>query len=170
VAEHDSQVLQGERTISIERLTYATVVLMSVLVVYDGWEQLTTFIGVAVVIIGPILALAVAHFFSAVLHAYAERQRPLSGRELLAEAAHQAPVMLAAVPSLIVLGLGWISPLDARNTITLIVWTGAATLIALAALAGRRAGLRGWRLIAMALSGGLVGLMVISLQILLKPY
>ena len=31
----------------LERLTYTTVVLMSVLVVYDKWGELTTFIGTA---------------------------------------------------------------------------------------------------------------------------
>ena len=33
----------GGHRVSIERLVYATVVLMSVLVVYDGWQELTSF-------------------------------------------------------------------------------------------------------------------------------
>lgn len=160
----------ASRRVSLERLTYATVVLMSVLVVYDGWEQLATFIGVAAVILGPILALAVAHFFAEILQAYAEHQRTLTGAELRSHAAHQVQGMLAAVPPLVVLGVGWISRLDARSTITLLLWTGMVTLIGLAGVAGRRAGLRGWRWILSALSGGLVGLFVISLQIILKPH
>ncbi len=160
----------GGRQVSIERLAYATIVLMSVLVVYDGWEQLATFIGVAVVILGPILALAAAHFFSEVLQAYAQLRRPLTGAELWWRVVDQIQDLFAAVPALVVLALGWISPLDARSTIALLMWTGVVTLIGLAALAGRRAGLRGWAWVLAALSGGLVGLIVISLQIILKPH
>ena len=160
----------GGRQVSLERLAYARVVLMSVRVVYDGWEQLATFIGVAVVILGPILALAVAHFFAEVLQGYAQFQRPLTGAELWWRVLDQIQILFAAVPSLIVLGVGWISPLNARSTITLLLWTGVVTLIGLAALAGHRAGLRGWTWVLTALSGGLVGLIVISLQILLKPH
>ena len=82
----------GPVEIRLERVVYATVVLMSVLAVYDGWAELTSFLGVAVVI------------------------------------------------------------------------------VALSLVAGRRAGIRGWRLAVAALSGGLVGLLVISLQVLLKPH
>jgi hypothetical protein len=171
VTEADPEVVRiGGLQVSLERMTYATVVLMSVLVVYDGWEQLATFIGVAAVILGPILALAVAHFFSEILQAYAEHQRPLTFPELRWHARDQVQTLLAAVPPLIVLGLGWISPLDARGTIELLLWTGMVTLIGLASIAGRRAGLRGLRWFVISLSGGVVGLIVISLQIILKPH
>lgn len=156
--------------LDLERLTYATIVLMSVLVVYDGWAELTSFLGVAVVIIGPLIALTVAHFFAGVLQAYAEQHRPLTARELRHLAAEQPQALLAAVPPLVVLLIGWISPLDARNTITVLLWVGAFTLVALTALAARHAGLRGWRWLLVSLSGGLVGLIVISLQVLLKPH
>ena len=161
--------LIGDRHFSIERVSYATVVLMSVLVVYDGWQDLATFVGVAAVIIAPILALGLAHFFSGGLQAYAELQRPPTAAEWRSHGLDQVEIVLAAVPSLVVLGVGWLSPLDTRSTISLILWTGVATLIGLAALAGRRAGLRGWRWALAAVSGGLVGLIVISLQIVLKP-
>lgn len=160
----------GGHPISLERLTYATTVLMSVLVVYDGWEERATFIGVVVVILGPILALAAARCFAEALQEHLEVERPLTRAEWRAILTSQWQVFLAAVPPIIVLGIGWLSPLDARSTIELLLWTGTATLMGLGALAGYRAGLRGWRWLAAAASGAAVGLLVISLQILLKPH
>lgn len=156
--------------VNLERLTYATIVSLSVLVVYDGWADLASFIGAAAVIIGPIAALVVAHIFSAVLQGYAEKHRPLTWIELRHLAGEQLQVFLAAAPYLVVLTIGWISPLDAHNTITLLLWVGTATLIALTGAAAYRAGMRGWRWMLTSLSGALVGLIVISLQIVLKPH
>ncbi len=160
----------GRIRMRLDRLVYATVVLMSVLVVYDGWESLTTFGGMAVVIIAPILALAVAHLFAEAMDAYATLRRPLVAHEWRRIVLDQGPWLFAAVPPLVILGLGWISPLDARSTIVVLLWTGLATLVVLAAVAGYRAGFRGWRLAVAGLSGGVVGLIVISLQIVLKPH
>lgn len=156
--------------VSIERLVYATVVLMSVLVVYDGWADLTTYAGVAAVIIGPILALAVAHLFSEVFELHFARQRPLTREEWREVVLDQLHLLLAAVPPLVILGIGWLSPLDERRTIAVLLWTGVLTLMGLSLLAARRAGFHGWRLGAACLSGGVVGLIVISLQIVLKPH
>jgi hypothetical protein len=44
------------------------------------------------------------------------------------------------------------------------------TLIFLSALAGRRAGLLGVRLVLASLAGGIIGLAVIVLQTVLKPH
>ena len=167
----DREVLRvGGLLVSIERLVYATVVLMSVLVVYDGWADLTTYAGVAAVIIGPILALAVAHLFSEVFDLHFRLQRPLTRAEWREVSLDQVHLLLAAVPPLVILGLGWISPLDERSTIAVLLWTGVLTHMALSLVAARRAGLRGWRLALACLSGGVVGLIVISLQIVLKPH
>lgn len=156
--------------VSLERLSYATIVLMSVLVVYDGWDQLASFAGAAVVVLGPTVALAAAHLFSEALDEHADHGRPLTAAEWRRLSANQLQVLLAAVPPLFMLAVGWLSPLDPRSTITVILWTGVFTLAGLAAIAGRRAGFRGWRWLAAAISGGAVGLFVVSLQVLLKPH
>ena len=154
----------------LDRLVYATVVLMSVLAVYDGWQDLATFAGVAAVILGPLLALSVAHLFADVLHAHSELRRPLTAAEWRHHVRDQLSWFAAAVPPLIVLAIGWISPADVVGTIALVLWTAVVTLIVLSGIAGSRAGLRGWRWWAATASGGLIGLMVIGLQVLLKPH
>ena len=160
----------GPWHVDLERLSYATVVLMSVLVVYDGWTDLTTFAGVAAVIVAPVIALTVAHVFSEALQHISDVRRSLTRAEWRALVRTNSRSMLVAVPPLVVTGLGWVSPINARSTISVLLITGTLTLIVLAAAAGHRAGLRGWRLVLAGVIGGLVGLIVVSLQILLKPY
>ena len=167
---HTDEIHIGGQSVSLERITYATIVLMSVLVVYDGWEQLASFAGVALVIVCPTLALGAAHLFSEAVHAHAELERPLTRAEWGRLSANQMQVLFTALPPLVVLAVGWVSPLDAHDTIQVLLWTGVLTLVGLAAIAGRRAGFHGWRWIIVAMSGGAVGLFVISLQILLKPH
>ncbi len=167
----DPEVLRvGPIVVSLERLVYATVVLMSVLVVYDGWQDLASFAGVAAVILAPTFALAVAHLFSDAVEEYFRAQRPLTAEERRALALGQVQVLLAAVPMLVLLGIGAISPLDARGSIATLLWAGVLTLVGLTLLAAHRAGIRGWRLAVAGLAGGAVGLIVVSLQILLKPH
>ena len=160
----------GGVRISLERLTYATVVEMSVLAVYDGWGELATFGGVALVILGPVIALAVAHFFAEAMQAHAQQRRSLTGAEWRGIVVEQVDLLLVAVPPLVMLGLGWISPLDARSTIEVLLWTGVLTLVGLSGFTARRAGFHGWRLALASLSGGVVGLIVIALQVVLKPH
>jgi hypothetical protein len=170
VAEDPEHLHLGPVEVRLERVVYATVVLMSVLAVYDGWAELTTFLGVAAVIVAPLVALGVAHLFSEVMEEHYRLQRPLTRGEWRRLVRGQLTILVAAVPPLVILGIGWLSPLDPRRTIAVLLWTGVATLVGLSLVAARRAGIRGWRLALAGLSGGLVGLIVISLQVLLKPH
>jgi hypothetical protein len=170
MAEDPEHLRIGRLEVRLERVVYATVVLMSVLAVYDGWAELTSFVGVAVVIVAPLVALGVAHLFSEAIEEHYQQQRPLTRSEWRRLALGQFTILVAAIPPLVILGVGWISPLDERSTIAVLLWTGVVTLVALSVVAARRAGIRGWRLAVAGLSGGAVGLIVISLQVLLKPH
>lgn len=154
--------------IDLERQTYATIVVMSLLAVYSGWDQLS-FLEAALVMLAPVLALATAHFFSEVLHEHAELRRPLRGHEWRTAAVRQVQLVLAAVPPLLMLVIGRSLDVDVERVTLVILATGVLTLMGLAGFAGRRAGLAGWRLVVTVLAGGLVGLIVLSIQILLKP-
>jgi hypothetical protein len=155
--------------LDIERLTYATVVVMSVLAVYSSWDELS-FVRAAAVIFAPVVALAIAHYFSEVLHAHAELHRPLTRAEWLRFAVHQVQLLLAAVPPLVLLALARVTDTDVEHVTLFILGAGSLSLIALAAVAGGRAGLRGWSRFWMSMAGGLVGLVVMGMQIVLKPY
>lgn len=155
--------------VNLKRTTSATISLMSVLVVYHGWAQLESFAEAAAVIIAPILALTAAHLFAELMQAYSEQQTPLTGAQWRSHLARQGPLLLAAVPPLIVLTVGWLSPLTVGRTIEVLLWTAIISLMLLAGMAGRQAGLRGWRWLLATLSGGAIGVIVISLQVLLKP-
>ena len=168
--ESEIGIAVGRWRLRLDRLVYGTVVLMSVLAVYDGWQELATYLGIMVVILAPLLALAIAHLFAEVLHAISELRHPLTRHEWEHHLRDQLPWFLSAVPPLVALGIGWLSPLDALSTITVVLWTAVVTLVVIAAVAGRRAGLTGWRWLVTAASGGLVGLLVIGLQIVLKPH
>ena len=56
----------GRLNIRVDRLIYTTITLVSVLIIYDGWNHLS-FWGVLAVILGPILAIFLSHLFGAEL-------------------------------------------------------------------------------------------------------
>jgi hypothetical protein len=56
----------GRLKIRMDRVIYTTITLLSVLIIYDGWEQLR-FWDVVAVIVGPILAIFLGHVFGAAL-------------------------------------------------------------------------------------------------------
>jgi len=65
----------------LDRAVYTTITIMSVLIVYDGWQNLKFWAAVGV-IIGPVLAMFISHVFSAFLARQAERVRaPRSSTE-----------------------------------------------------------------------------------------
>lgn len=70
------------RPILVDRVVYATITLMSVLIIYDGWQQLRL-IDVVAVIAGPVLAMFIAHLFSGSLATQVELGRGLTGNELI---------------------------------------------------------------------------------------
>jgi hypothetical protein len=66
------------RPVSVDRVIYATITLMSVLIIYDGWQHLKM-IDVDGVIVGPVVAMFLAHVCFAAIAQQVEPQRPISG-------------------------------------------------------------------------------------------
>jgi hypothetical protein len=79
----------------VDRIFYATITLMSVLFIYDGWQTLKL-IDVVVVIVGPIIAMFLAHVFSAAMAKHVEAGRVLNGGEWRAIVHTQAPFLVLA--------------------------------------------------------------------------
>src|SRR3984885_14139300 len=63
--------------ILVDRIVYATITIMSVLIIYDGWQNLRL-IDVIGVIVGPVVAMFVAHVFAASLARQVELGRALT--------------------------------------------------------------------------------------------
>jgi len=153
--------------VDVEHLSYATIVVMAELGVYGGWDKLSYAAG-ALVVLAPVLAIAIAHAFSQVLHEHATHERRLTGAEWRFTVWRQLHVVLAAAPAMAILALGRLTPVGMSHVRMLVLATGTFTLVGLASLASRRAGYQrvGW-LLASAM-GGVIGLVVISMQIVLK--
>lgn len=159
--------IPGE-TGTIDRVVYATITVMSVLIIYDGWEDLHL-LEVAGVIVGPILAMFIAHVFSASLaHQVAEGRR-LHWRERVTITRAEARFLLLAVPPLVLLLGTQLAGVSLKWSINTIVWAGAASLGYWSYVAGRRAGFRRWQLVGAIAGGLLVGLVILVLQVLLQP-
>jgi hypothetical protein len=169
VFDHDVRL--GPLRIDVAAWVYATVTVMSVLAVYDGWGETKRYIGVVIVVLAPTIALALAHLFADVLDFRVRRHRPPNGREWRHLLEHALQYLLVAVPPLIVLVVtGWIPGIDLRGSIFSMIVFSALSLGFWGWLAGRRAGLRAWRLVSAAGAGLLVGLVVIVTQVIFKPH
>ena len=153
--------------VDLEHLTYATIVVMAELAVYGGWDTLSYAAG-ALVVLAPVFAVAIAHAFSQALHAHASHARRLTGAEWRSTVWRQLHVVLAAAPALVILALGRLTPLGMVHVRALVLMTGTLTLVGLATLASRRAGYQRSQLLVAAGAGGLLGLLVISVQVALK--
>jgi len=153
---------------TVDRVVYATITVMSVLIIYDGWDELRAF-GVVGIIVGPILAMFLAHVFSAGLARQVAEGHRLRWGERVSIMRAEARFLLIAVPPLVLLLVTQLAGLSLKWSINVIVWAGAASLGYWSYVAGKRAGLRRWQLAGVVAGGLLVGLVILVLQVLLQP-
>lgn len=150
---------------------YVTVTLMSILVVYDGWQDLKRPLGIAAVVIGPTIALGTAHAFAEILESQVKTGRSTTAKEVRAALGEFAQFVLVAVPPLVLLVVTSLvfhqSPAESIRSMLVL---GVASLAFWGAMAGSRVGLTGWRLWVSASVGLLIGLLVLLLQLILKPH
>jgi hypothetical protein len=86
----------------IDRAVYGTIIITSTLVIYDGWANLRV-LGAVAVILGPVVAMVIAHTFAASLAAYAELRRRSTKRELLRIVRHESRFLLVCVAQIVLL-------------------------------------------------------------------
>jgi hypothetical protein len=149
----------------VGRVVYGTITLMSVLIVYGGWQQLR-FRDVVGVIVGPVLAMFLSHLFAATLARQVELGRAVTGTERARIARSESPFLLLAVPPVVFVGLLG-SSLSA--SIRWLVVLGAASLGYWGGVAGRRSGMSGWRLVLAVAAGLIIGALVLALDVFLQP-
>jgi hypothetical protein len=86
--------------VDVDRVIYATITLMSVLIIYDGWQQLR-FLAVVGAIVGPVLAMFLAHVFSASLAQQLSLGKPVTMKIVRSE----SRFLLLCVPPVLLVGV-----------------------------------------------------------------
>jgi hypothetical protein len=152
----------------VDRVIYTTITLMSILIVYDGWATLS-FWGVVAVIVGPTFAVFLGHVFGAALGTRVELGRPLTRREHREVLVKESRFLLLLVPPLGILVVLRIAGLSYTRIIQVVVIAGVLSLGFWGAVAGRRARLTGWAMVASVAYGLVIGGLILFLQALLRP-
>ena len=153
----------------VGRIVTATVALVSLLIVYDGWAALELF-DVVVIIVGPVVAICTTHIFSGSLVQLVALGRPPTMKEWLATARFESRFLLLAVPDLLaVLLVLELANVALTDSIRVVIWLEALSLSFWAGLAAWYAGLRGRLLGFSILAGLLISVMILLLQLILQP-
>ena len=113
--------------LDLERLTYATVVVMAVLAAYQGWAELS-FLAAALVVISPVVAVCLAHAFSELLQEHAAHRRTLTRGVGCCRSLAQLHLLLAAFSPLIILTVGRAASIEVARTGAVVQLTGMVTL------------------------------------------
>jgi hypothetical protein len=152
----------------IDRGVYGTIVVTSVLVVYDGWSNLRVSDAVAI-ILGPVVAIVIGHVFAASVAAYPALERRPTRGELLRIVRRESRFLLVCVPQISLLLILTLAGLGLNDTVRVLIWVGPASLGFWSGVATHRAGLRP-RAVALGVILGLaVGGAVLLLQVFLQP-
>jgi hypothetical protein len=156
------------RPVSLDRVVYGTITVMSVLIIFDGWQHLRL-LDVVGVIIGPVVAMFMAHVFSALVAKQVEAGRPLRGGDYGTTVRSESRFLLLCVPPLVIVSLLFISGVSIADAIQVTLWFGVASLGFWGLVAGRRAGYTGWRILVVIAAGLVVGIVVLAIQVILQP-
>jgi hypothetical protein len=154
--------------VQVERIVVMTITLMSALIIYDGWDRLR-FVDVAAIILGPIAAIFAAHVFAGALAERVQLGRSLTRPERVTLLARESQFLLLALPPVTLLAVLTAIGLSYTRTIQVIILAGVASLGFWCGLAGRRAGLTGWRFVLCVACGLGLGAMTLLLQAILQP-
>jgi hypothetical protein len=152
----------------VGRAVTATITLICVLIVYDGWTTLTLIDAVSVVI-APIIAVFTSHVFGASLVQHVEFGRRPTRHEWFRMMRFESRFLLLAVPPLVILGTLSLAGVSVTESIHIVIWLEGFSLAFWAGLAAHYAGFHGRSLALAELGGLLVGVMVLALQVLLEP-
>jgi hypothetical protein len=158
----------GSRPVYLDRAIYTTITVMSVLIVYDGWQNLKFWAAVAVVL-GPVLAMFLSHVFSASLARQAELHKRPGRREQVSIIRTESRFLFLAAPALALLAILTVAGISLSQAIQAVILLEGASLGFWGFIAGQRAGLTGWSLARTVFFGLIIGLLVLALQVFLQP-
>jgi hypothetical protein len=156
------------RPFVVSRVVYGTITLMSVLIICGGWEQLR-FRDVVAVIVEPVLALFLCHSFAATLAKQVEHGKVLTGAERARIVRSESRFLFLAVPPVAVVGILTLAGLSMSASIRGVVVLAAVSLGCWGGVAGRRAGMTGWRMVLAVAAGLVIGTLILGLDVFLQP-
>jgi hypothetical protein len=158
----------GGLKVNADGLISATISLLTVLIVFDGWQTLG-FWQVVAVILGTLVAIFLSHLFGAELGRRVALGRRLTGRERRTVLVQESSVLLLAAPPLLILAVLNVAGVSYTQIIQVIIYLGVFSLGAWGFVAGRRAQLTGWALVASTAYGFFLGAVVLGLRAMLEP-
>ena len=154
--------------ILLNRAIYGTITMTSVLIVFDGWQNMKP-LDVVVVILGPLLAMFLSHVFAASLAQQVEKGGYLTNVERLTIVRSESRFLLLGVPPLVFIGVLTLLGASLQDATRALPTLGAISLGFFGGVAGRRAGFTGWHLVLAVLAGLMVGALILALQVILQP-
>ena len=152
----------------VGRVVTATITLVCVLIVYDGWGNLRLRDAVAIVV-GPVLAMFISHVFASTLVQHMELGRRPTGREWIGTVRFESRFLLVAVPPVAILLILDLATVSLTDSIRAVIWLEALSLAFWAGIAARSAGLHGRSLALAVLAGLVVSGVVLGLQVITEP-
>ena len=167
---HELKVRIGPLSFDPHRVIYATIILMTAFAIYDeGTEPFTTgpFLAMFGIALAPVFALAMAHAFSDALDLQIRLGRRLTGRDRRHLFATNLEYMYVAIPPIIIGALLTVMGLDANEALLVIQVLGLASLVFWGVYAARMAGLGGWMQARFGIGYGVMGLIVIVVELVL---
>lgn len=136
----------------VGRVVTATITLICVLMVYDGWADLRLR-DVVCIVVAPVLAVFVSHVFASSLVEHIELGRRPTWHEWMTTVRDESSFLLLAVPPVAILVILELAGVSLGDSIQVISWLEALSLSFWAGLAAHHAGLHGRALASWAWPG-----------------
>ena len=159
----------GPLSVDIGRSVYGTVLVMTVLAI-DTTHGTPGYLDAAAAVVGAMVATFLAHLFADVLSEFARTGGPHgAGRGTVAGLARVDLVFpaLAVVP-VVVLVIGALGAWQPETAIQIIGGLGVTFMVVVGGLGGRRAGFARWGIVACAAASGVLGAVLLVVQVLLE--
>jgi hypothetical protein len=160
--------LESLRPATVDRIVYTTITMMSVLIIYDGWQHLRLF-DVVGVIVGPVVAMFIAHVFSASIAIQMAADGVPTPRPRMETLKSELPFLLFCVPPLALLLIQYLVGVALTEAIRVTLCFGLLSLGWWGFVVGKRAHLTGWGLAISTAFGLSIGIVVLLLQVFLQP-
>ena len=167
-AESSSVFKAAARPTVIGKAVYGTIVVTSVLVVYDGWANLQ-FSDTVAIMLGPVIAMVIGHVFATSLSSQAELGRRPTRGELLRTVGRESWFLLVVAPQILLLLVLSLVGVSMSDAVQALIWEGALSLGFWGGLAAQQAGLGGRGIALGVVMGFAIGGVVLVLRVILQP-